>query len=67
MSRCFFRELKANNITFLPEGLFDKLINLQHLWVNTSLFSFSKNLEACSVRAKNQPSWYYSENFRAQT
>ena len=31
MSRCFYRELKANNITFLPEGLFDNLINLKWL------------------------------------
>ena len=28
MSRCFYRNLEANDITFLPEGLFDNLINL---------------------------------------
>ena len=43
MSRCFFRELVDNNIAFLPEGLFDNLINLYWLWVNTSLSSLSHN------------------------
>ena len=41
MSRCFFRDLETPDITFLPEGLFDNLINLELLWVNTSLFSLS--------------------------
>ena len=29
---------------FLPEGLFDNLINLKVLWVNMSLFRLSINL-----------------------
>ena len=31
MSRCFYSALEANDITFLPEGLFDNLINLELL------------------------------------
>ena len=31
MSRCFHRKLEANSVTFLPEGLFDNLIDLQDL------------------------------------
>ena len=31
MRRCFYRKLEANDITFLPEGLFDNLINLDAL------------------------------------
>ena len=34
----------ANNLTFLPEGLFDNVINLEQLWVNTSLSGFSDKL-----------------------
>ena len=30
-SRCFYRELEANSVAFLPEGLFDNLIDLQYL------------------------------------
>ena len=56
MSRCFYRELEANNITFLPEGLFDNLINLELLWVNTSLFSLSNKLKRLSPKEpRDQP------------
>ena len=56
MSRCFYRELEANNITFLPEGLFDNLINLWLLWVNTSLFSLSNKLKRLSPKEpRDQP------------
>ena len=56
MSRCFYRELEANNITFLPEGLFDNLINLGRLWVNTSLFSLSNKLKRLSPKEpRDQP------------
>ena len=56
MSRCFYRELEANNITFLPEGLFDNLINLKLLWVNTSLFSLSNKLKRLSPKEpRDQP------------
>ena len=34
MSRCFYRELGANSVAFLPEGLLDNLIDLQYLWAN---------------------------------
>ena len=50
MSRCFYKELEADNITFLPEGLFDNLINLKVLWVNTSLFSLSNKLKRLSPK-----------------
>ena len=30
-SRCFYRGLEANSVAFLPEGLFDNLIDLQYL------------------------------------
>ena len=50
MSRCFNRELKAYNITFLPEGLFDNLINLYRLWVNTSFFSLCNKLKRPSPK-----------------
>ena len=50
MSRCFYRELEANTITFLPEGLFDNLINLGWLWVNRSLFSLSNKLKRLSPK-----------------
>ena len=56
MSRCFYRKLEANNITFLPEGLFDNLINLWRLWVNTSLFSLSNKLKRLSPKEpRDQP------------
>ena len=50
MSRCFYRKLEANNITFLPEGLFDNLINLKLLWVYNSLFSLSNKLKIFSPK-----------------
>ena len=56
MSQCFYRELEANNITFLPEGLFDNLINLMLLWVNTSLLSLSNKLKRLSPKEpRDQP------------
>ena len=56
MSRCFYRELEANNITFLREELSDNLINLGWLWVNTSLFSLSNKLKRLSPKeAEDQP------------
>ena len=56
MSRCFNRELKAYNITFLPEGLFDNLINLYRLWVNTSFFSLCNKLKRPSPKEpRDQP------------
>ena len=56
MSRCFYRQLRANNITSLPEGLFDNLINLEWLWVNTSLFSLSNKLKRLSPKEpRDQP------------
>ena len=48
--------MEANNITFLPEGLFDNLINLELLWVNTSLFSLSNKLKRLSPKEpRDQP------------
>ena len=45
----FLRELKTNSVTFLPEGLFDNLIDLQYLWAYLSLSSlFSRRLFVCS-------------------
>ena len=56
MSRCFYRKLEANDITFLPEGLFDNLINLEWLWVNTSLFSLSNKRKRLSPKEpRGQP------------
>ena len=56
LRRCFYRELEANNITFLPEGWFDNLINLRSLWVNTSLFSLSNKLKRLSPKElRDQP------------
>ena len=37
MSGCFYREMLSKNVTFLREGLFDNLINLYGLKVNTRL------------------------------
>ena len=48
--------MEANNITFLPEGLFDNLINLKWLWVNTRLFSLSNKLKRLSPKEpRDQP------------
>ena len=48
MSRCFYRKLEANSVAFLPEGLFDNLIDLQVLWANSSLSSlFSHRTFVC--------------------
>ena len=56
MSRCYYRKLEANDITFLPEGLFDNLIKLYTLWVNTSLFSLSNKLKTLSPKEpRDQP------------
>ena len=46
---CFYSVLWDNNFTFLPEGLFDNLINLKFMWVNTSLSGFSKKIERLSL------------------
>ena len=41
---------------FLPEGLFDNLINLKVLWVNTSLFRLSNKLKRLSPEEpRDQP------------
>ena len=45
MSQYFYRILGNDNKTFLPERLFDNLINLDFLWVNTSLSSLSNKLK----------------------
>ena len=48
MSRCSYRKLEANSVTFLPEGLFDNLIDLQELCANSSLSSLlSRRLFVC--------------------
>ena len=52
----FLQEAGANDITFLPEGLFDNLINLYRLWVNTSLYSLSNKLKRLSPKEpRGQP------------
>ena len=56
LRRCVYRELESNNITFLPEGLFDNLIKLRGLRVNTSLFSLPNKLRRLSPREpRDQP------------
>ena len=41
MSRCFHGILPDNNVAFIPEGLFDNMINMEWFWFNTSLSSTS--------------------------
>ena len=56
MIRCLYRNLEATDITLLPEGLFDNLINLKWLWVNTRLFSLSNKLKRLSPKEpRDQP------------
>ena len=40
MSWCFHRSLRNSYTDFLSDGLFDDLVNLEYLWVNTSSFKF---------------------------
>ena len=64
MSRCFYRNLEANDITFLPEGLFDNLINLKWLWVNTSLFSLSNKLKRLSPKEPRSAGSYWEKGLK---
>ena len=52
MSRCFYREMLSKNVTFLREGLFDNLINLYGLKVNTRLSTEYAKFERLSLKSR---------------
>ena len=52
VSRCFHRGMLYNNVTFLREGLFDNLINLYFLWVNTRLSSEYSKFERLPLKSR---------------
>ena len=52
MSRCFYRAMLSKNVTFLREGLFDNLINLYGLKVNTRLSTEYAKFERLSLKSR---------------
>ena len=52
MGRCFYRGMLSNNVTFLCEGLFDNLINLYGLKVNTRLSTEYTKFERLPLKSR---------------
>ena len=52
MGRCFYRGMLSNNVTFLCEGLFDNMINLYGLKVNTRLSTEYTKFERLPLKSR---------------